>query len=95
MNTFEWHINPKTSSIFLGVGCFHFLAQALVIESMRYIWASMAALISMCTPLVVLPISYFALGNDERLSWVTVLGIAITLTGIMLIVKYNAPAHYL
>ena len=60
---------------------------------MKYIPASMAALISMCTPLVVLPVSYFALGNDERLSWVTVLGISITLTGITLVILYGAPAH--
>ena len=85
--------NPKAARIFLGVGCCHFLAQALVIASMKYIPASMAALISMCTPLVVLPVSYFALGNHERLSWVTVLGISITLTGITLVILYGAPAH--
>lgn len=84
--------NPKTARVYLGVGGFQFLAQALVIASMKYIPASMAALISMCTPLVVLPVSYFALRNDERLSWVTVLGIAITLAGITLVVLYGAPA---
>lgn len=85
--------NPKAARVFLGVGCLQFLAQALVIASMKYIPASMTALITMCTPLVVLPVSYFALGNDERLSWVTVLGIAITLTGITLVVLYGAAAH--
>jgi len=84
--------NPKAARVYLGVGGFQFLAQALVIASMKYIPASMAALISMCTPLVVLPVSYFALRNDERLSWVTVLGIAITLAGITLVVLYGAPA---
>ncbi|MDO8774398.1 MAG: DMT family transporter [Burkholderiaceae bacterium] len=84
--------NPKAARVYLGVGGFQFLAQAMVIASMKYIPASMAALISMCTPLVVLPVSYFALRNDERLSWVTVLGIAITLAGITLVVLYGAPA---
>ena len=84
--------NPKAARIFLGVGCLQFLAQALVIASMKYIPASMTALITMCTPLVVLPVSYIALGNHERLSWVTVLGIAITLAGITLVVLYGAPA---
>ena len=84
--------NPRAARVYLGVGGFQFLAQALVIASMKYIPASMAALISMCTPLVVLPVSYFALRNDERLSWVTVLGIAITLAGITLVVLYGAPA---
>lgn len=54
-------------------------AQAMVIASMKYIPVSVAALISMCTPLVVMPLSLFALGNRERLSGVTVLGICITL----------------
>ena len=85
--------NPKAARIFLGVGCFQFLAQALVIASMKYIPASMTALITMCTPLVVLPVSYLAFGNHERLSWVTVLGITITLTGITLVVLYGGPAH--
>ena len=84
--------NPKAAYVYLGVGSLQFLAQALVIASMKYIPASMAALISMCTPLVVLPVSYFALRNDEHVSWVTVLGIAITLTGITLVVLYGAPA---
>lgn len=84
--------NPKAARVYLAVGSLQFLAQALVIASMKYIPASMAALISMCTPLVVLPVSYFALGNDEHLSWVTVLGIAITLAGIALVVLYGATA---
>lgn len=84
--------NPKAARVYLAVGSLQFLAQALVIASMKYIPASMAALISMCTPLVVLPVSYFALRNDEHVSGVTVLGIAITLAGIALVVLYGAPA---
>lgn len=83
--------NPKAARVYFGVGGLQFLAQALVIASMKYIPASMAALISMCTPLVVVPVSFFALRNHERLSWVTVLGIAITLVGITLVVLYGAP----
>lgn len=82
---------PKTARVYLAVGSFQFLAQALVIASMKYIPTSMAALISMCTPLVVLPISYFVLRNDEHASGVTVLGVAITLAGIALVVLYGAP----
>lgn len=83
--------NPKAARVYLGVGSLQFLAQALVIASMKYIPASMAALISMCTPLVVVPVSFFALRNHERLSWVTVLGIAITLAGIALVILFGAP----
>lgn len=84
--------NPKAARIFLVVGGLQFLAQALVIASMKYIPTSMAALISMCTPLVVMPVSFFVLRNHERLNWVTVLGIVITLAGITLVVLYGPPA---
>lgn len=83
--------NPGAARVYLGVGSLQFLAQALVIASMKYIPASTAALISMCTPLVVMPVSFLALRNHERLSRVTVLGIAITLSGITLVVLYGAP----
>lgn len=83
--------NPRAARVYLGVGGLQFLAQALVIASMKYIPTSMAALISTCTPLVVMPVSYFALRNHERLNWVTALGIAITLAGITLVVLYGAP----
>jgi drug/metabolite transporter (DMT)-like permease len=48
---------------------------------MKYIPVSVAALISMCTPLVVMPISYFVMRNQEKLNGVMVLGILITLSG--------------
>ena len=83
--------NPEATRVYLGVGGLQFLAQALVIASMKYIPASVAALISMCTPLVVMPVSFIALRNRERLGWVTVFGIAITLAGISLVVLYGAP----
>lgn len=85
-------LNPRAAGLYLAVGGFQFIAQALVIAAMKYIPAGMAALIAMCTPLVVLPISYFALRNAELLSGVTVLGVAITLVGITLLVLYGGAA---
>ena len=67
--------------MFAGIGVLQFLAQALVIASMKYIPVSVAALVSMCTPLVVVPISYFVLRNEERLNAVMLAGICITLCG--------------
>lgn len=83
--------HPKAARVYFGVGCLQFVAQALVIASMKYIPTSMAALIAMCTPLVIMPVSYFFLRNHERLNRFTVLGIVFTLAGIALLVLYGAP----
>ncbi len=80
------------AAVYLGVGTMQFLAQSLVIASMKYIPASLAALISMATPLVVMPISYFVLRKQENLTPAVVLGICITLAGIALVVLYGRPA---
>lgn len=85
--------NPAEARVYMGVGVLQFIAQALVIASMKYIPAGVAALISMSTPLVVIPISYFALRKHEHLTWATVLGISLTLGGIALVVLFGrAPA---
>lgn len=86
----ELRANPAGARVYACVGGLQFVAQVLVIASMRFIPASVAALISMCTPLVVMPTSYFALGNQERVSPVTVLGICITLAGIALVILFGA-----
>jgi drug/metabolite transporter (DMT)-like permease len=85
----EIRANPQPARIYFAVGALQFAAQALVIASMRYIPASLAALISMCTPLAVMPISHFVLRKREKLSRATVLGICITLAGVALIVLYG------
>jgi drug/metabolite transporter (DMT)-like permease len=73
--------NPRGAALFTGIGVLQFIAQSLVIASMKYIPVSVAALISMCTPLIVMPLSYFLLRNHEKLNWVMALGIFITLCG--------------
>lgn len=88
----EIRAHPGGARVYLGVGVMQFIAQALVIASMRYIPASVAALISMCTPLVVMPISVFVLRREQNLGWATVFGICITLAGIALVVLCG-PAH--
>ena len=62
-----------------------FAAQALMIASMKYIPASFAALITMCTPLVVLPVSFVLLRNEEAINAGTVLGMLVTIIGIGLL----------
>ncbi|MCW5628995.1 MAG: DMT family transporter [Rhodoferax sp.] len=83
--------HPKAARVYFGVGGLQFLAQALVIASMKYIPTGMTALISMCTPLVVMPLSLLVLRNNERLNWITVFGIVITLAGIGLVALFGAP----
>jgi drug/metabolite transporter (DMT)-like permease len=88
----EIRANPGAARIYFGIGVMQFAAQSLVIAAMKYIPASVAALISMCSPLVVMPVSYFVLRKVEKLTWATVLGILVTLAGVTLVVLY-APAR--
>ena len=85
----EVRANPVGARVYVAVGVMQFVAQAMVIASMKYIPASVAALLSMSTPLIVMPLGRFALRSRERLSGVTVLGICITLVGIALVVLYG------
>lgn len=87
----EVRAQPGGAGVYFAVGGLQFVAQALVIASMKFIPASMAALISMSTPLVVMPVSYFVLRKQENLTWATVSGICITLGGIALLVLYGRP----
>lgn len=58
---------------------------------MKYIPVSIVGLITMSTPLVVMPISYFVLRKQENLTPATVLGVCISLSGIALVVLYGRP----
>jgi drug/metabolite transporter (DMT)-like permease len=80
------------AAMYLGVGTLQFVAQAMVIASMKTIPAAVAALISMATPLAVMPISYFVLRKQENLTPAVVLGIFVTVSGIALVVLYGRPA---
>lgn len=87
----EIQSHPAGARTYLLVGLMQFAAQALVIASMKHIPAGVAALISMSTPLVVVPVSYFFLRQQEKLNPATVLGIGITLAGILLVVLHSHP----
>lgn len=87
----EMRAHPVGARIYFAVGLMQFVAQALVIASMKFIPASMAALISMSTPLVVVPLSYVFLRKQEYLSPATILGICFALAGLLLLVLYGRP----
>lgn len=60
-------------------------AQICVIAAMRYIPVSIANLITLSTPLLVAPASYFLLKNQEGITWLTALGCTAVLSGIGII----------
>jgi drug/metabolite transporter (DMT)-like permease len=61
-------------------------AQSCLILSLKYIPVSVAALITLCTPLLVFPMSYLLFRNSEKITPLTLLGGALTLAGVALIV---------
>ena len=61
-------------------------AQMCMIASMRHIPVAVATVITLCTPLVVLPASYWLMKNQERLGPATLIGAAITMGGVAAIV---------
>ncbi|MCY9666772.1 DMT family transporter [Paenibacillus alginolyticus] len=61
-------------------------AQILYIASMKLLPVSIATVINMSTPILVLPISYFILKNQEGITWRTLLGVLMVLAGINVII---------
>ena len=75
-------------ALFVLSGILTVVAQGCVIAAMRLAPVSVVALITLCTPLVVFPASYFFLGNDEGIDARTLIGASLTLSGIALIVLH-------
>ena len=61
-------------------------AQTCLIVSLKYIPVSVAALITLCTPVLVFPMSYLLFKNSEKITALTLLGGSLTLAGVALIV---------
>jgi drug/metabolite transporter (DMT)-like permease len=68
------------------VGAANISGQITTIASMRYIPLSLAALVGLCTPLLVFPMSYWLFKNQERLSMTVLMGSALTLLGMAVVV---------
>jgi drug/metabolite transporter (DMT)-like permease len=68
------------------VGMANISGQITTIASMRYIPLSIAALVSLCTPLLVFPLSYWLFKNQERLTWSVMAGSTLTLLGMAIVV---------
>jgi drug/metabolite transporter (DMT)-like permease len=61
-------------------------AQMCMIASMRYIPVAITTVITLCTPLVVMPFSYLVLKNQERIGARTLLGAGLALAGMAIVV---------
>lgn len=61
-------------------------AQTCLILSLKYIPVSVAALITLCTPVLVFPMSYLLFKNSEKITVLTLFGGVLTLAGVALIV---------
>ena len=68
----------------IGVG--NISGQICVIGAMRYIPLSVATLVTLCTPILVFPLSHMLFKNQDRITVTTLLGAAVTLSGIFIIV---------
>lgn len=61
-------------------------AQMCMIASMRYIPVAVATVITLCTPLIVIPASYWLVRSEERIGVRTLAGAALTMAGMAIIV---------
>ncbi|MCZ8254295.1 MAG: EamA family transporter, partial [Polaromonas sp.] len=73
-------------ALFALIGVTTISAQMLVIGSMRYIPLSVATLVTLCTPILVFPLSYLLFRNQDKVTATVLAGSALTLLGIFIIV---------
>lgn len=71
---------------YMASGILTISAQSSVIASMFYIPVSIANLITLSTPIIVTPVSYFVFKNQEGITRRTMAGIFLVLIGISVIV---------
>lgn len=75
---------PRAALAYAGVGCMQILAQVCMVAALAHIPASIAALIALCSPLVVMPASLLLFRNREGIGLFVVLGMLITMGGVAL-----------
>jgi drug/metabolite transporter (DMT)-like permease len=75
-------------ALFALSGVLTIVAQVCTIAAMKLAPVAIVALITLCTPLLVFPMSYFFLGNDEGINARTLVGAALSLSGIAMILLH-------
>ena len=73
-------------ALYALIGVTTISAQMCVIASMRYIPLSIATLVTLCTPLLVFPLSHVLFRNQDKVTATTLAGSGLTLLGIFIIV---------
>jgi drug/metabolite transporter (DMT)-like permease len=72
--------------LYVLIGVSTISAQVCVIASMQYIPLSIATLVTLCTPILVFPISHWVLKSAERFTPLMLTGSALAMLGIFVIV---------
>jgi drug/metabolite transporter (DMT)-like permease len=71
--------------MFAVSGSLTITAQMCTIMAMRHVPVALVALITLCTPVLVFPASYFLLRNQERMTARTLAGALLALIGVGLL----------
>jgi drug/metabolite transporter (DMT)-like permease len=72
--------------MYVVIGVATISGQIFTIGAMRYIPVSVATLVTLCTPLLVIPLSRLIYKDAEPITARLVLGTALTLVGVMVVV---------
>lgn len=78
--------NRHGLSLYVVSGVLTITGQILMIASMTFIPIATVAVITLCTPLLVLPLSYLFLKNIDIISFYTVLGIFLSVLGVAIVI---------
>jgi len=73
-------------ALFATIGVTTITAQMCAIAAMRYIPLSVATLVTLCTPILVFPLSHLLFKNQDKITSLTLAGSGLTLLGIFIIV---------
>ena len=77
--------DPKGVLMFLGGGVLTICAQIMVFFSIRYTAVSISTLITSCAPVIVIPLSYWILGNTDKINGRIIVGAVLAMVGVALV----------
>ncbi len=80
------HASRSGIGLYALMGVCTIAAQMCLIGSMRYIPVSVAALMTLCTPVLVFPLSYLLFKGQDAITRATLMGAASTILGIAMVV---------
>ena len=74
--------------LYVLIGICTITAQMCVISAMRYIPLSVATLVTLCTPILVFPLSHLIWRGQDDITAMTLAGAGLTLLGIFIVVTH-------